>query len=235
MEVREIVNGLTQLAKLEAARASKTGAKHAGDNLTATYVREAAAIAIDLHSPDSVKAFLLALGIFMDDSTTLRSFPVTSTLVTQVENDSQRLNRISVIGQPSIRGRADFAKHFFVSAHLAAVMGGPAARSAGLAKEVLDANGGSGFSYADMMANRAGIVFAEKLLADDITLEEIADSYTGDKFMPSIDGLTEGLQAGQLASHLSNPANGLATELQRGEERILALPVYKANVRKVEP
>jgi hypothetical protein len=235
MEVREIVNGLTQLAKLGAARASKAGIKHAGDNLTATYVREAAAIASDLHSPDAAKAFLLALGIFMDDSTMLRDFPATNSTVTQVENDSQRQNRIGVIGQPSIYGRADFAKHFFVSAHLTVVLGGSAARSAGLAKEVLDANGGSGFSFADMMANRAGIVFAEKLLSCEITLEDLADSYTSDKFMPNVDGLTEGLQAAQLASHLSNSEVGLAAELQRSEKRILALPIYQTNVRKVEP
>jgi hypothetical protein len=235
MEVREIVSGLTQLAKLENARASKAGVEHAGENLTAIYVREAAAIADELHSPDAAKAFLLALGIFMDDSTTLRSFPATSSLATQIESDDQRQARIDVIGRPSIYKRGDLVKHFFVSAHLATVMGGAAARSAGLAKEVLDANGGSGFSFADMLANRAGIIFSEKLLSGGITLEQIAASYAGDKFMPDVDGLTEGLQAGQLASFLSNPDTGLAHQLQRCEERILALPVYQSNIRKVAP
>jgi hypothetical protein len=236
MEVREIVNGLTQLAKLESARASKAGTKLAGDNLTATYVREAAAIAEDLHSPDAPKAMLLALGIFFDDSMTLRNFPATSATVTQVESEDQRRKRIEIVGQPSLRGRSDFAKHFFVSAHLAAVMGGAAARSAGLAKEVLDANGGSGFSFADMLANRAGIIFAEKLLAGEITLKEIADSFTGDNYMPEVEGLTEGLQAAGLATRLgSNGVDGLVGELQRSEEKILALPAYHSSRRKVTP
>jgi hypothetical protein len=236
MEVREIVAQLTRLAKLESARASKAGTELAGDHVTATYVREAAAIASELHSPDASKALLLALGIFMDDSTTLRSFPVTSSLVAQVENDDQRRSRIAVIGRPSIYGRDDLAKHFFVSAHLTVTMGGAAARSAGLAKEVLDANGGSGFSFADMMANRAGIVFAEKLLAGEITLDQIATSYTCDRFIPSVDGLTEGLQAAQFASQVSHAEVGLAAELRRVEERILSLPIYQATAnKKVKP
>lgn len=236
MEVREIVNGLTQLAKLETARALKSGTKPDGDNLTTIYVREAAAIAADLHSPDAAKAMLLALGIFFDDSTTLRNFPATSATVTQVECDQQRSQRIGVIGQPSLRGRSDFAKHFFVSAHLTAVMGGTSARSAGLAKEVLDANGGSGFSFADMLANRAGIIFAEKLLDSEITLEDVADSFTGDKYMPEVEELTEGLQTAELASRLGNSGmGGFAAELQQSEERILALPAYQSGRRKVTP
>jgi hypothetical protein len=236
MEVREIVSGLTQLAKLEAARASKSGAAHAGDNLTATYVREAAAIADELHSPDAPKALLLALGIFFDDSMTLRSFPATSATVTQIESDEQRRQRISVIGQPSLRDRSDFVKHFFVSAHLAAVMGGNSARNAGLAKEMLDANGGTGFSFADMLANRAGIIFAEQLLAGEITLKEIADSFTTDKYMPEVDGLTEGLQAAEFATQFGNSATGgFAAELQQSEKRILSLPAYQSSRRKVAP
>lgn len=229
MDVREIVAQLTQFAKMENARARKAGIELAGDDLTAKYVCEAAAIASELHTPDATKAMLLALGIFMDDSSMLRSFPSTSSLVTQAENDGQRGNRTSLMGKPSMYGRADLAKHFFVSAHLAVVMGGGAARSAGLAKEVLDANGGSGFSHADMTANRAGIVFAEKLLAGKITLDQIKRSYSVAHFMPEITGLTEGLQAGQLASHVGDLENGLAAELRRTEERILSLPVYQAS------
>lgn len=232
MEVREIVSQLTRMAKLEKARAQKQGVELAGDDLTAKYVREAAAIAIDMHSPDSAKALLLALGIFMDDSTTLRSFPATSTLVEQCENDQRRLERIAMMGKPTIYNRADLVKHFFVSAHLAVTMGGPAARSAGLAKEVLDANGGTGFSMADMTANRAGIVFAEKLLAGEISLEQIANSFVGHKYMPEIEGATEGLQAGQLASSFSSGNAGVMNELRGMEERIRALPIYQSAASK---
>jgi len=228
-EVRALLGQLTQFARYEQARADKAGVPIAGDDLTARYVREAAAIAAEIDSPDAAKAMFLALGIFMDDSATLRTFPGTSSLVTQAETDEQRRNRLSVLGRPAMQGRPDIAKHFFVSAHLLVALGGGAARSAGLAKETLDAQGGSGFSFADMAANRAGIIFAEKVLAGQITLDQIANSFTVDKFLPAIDDLAEGLNAKKLRSKLSNDAQGnLSAELQRIEQRILDLPIYQA-------
>jgi hypothetical protein len=227
MQVREVLGQLTQFAKLEKARAQSKGIQIDGDDLTAAYVREAAAIANDYHSAEATRAMLLALGIFFDDSATLRSFPATSSLPPQVETDEQRQTRISVIGRPSMYGRQDLAKHFFVSAHLTVTMGGSAARGMGLVKELFDSNGGSGFSLADMAANRAGIIFAEKLLTEDITLEQVADSFTVGGFMPEVDGLVEGLQAPAVSAQFADPRSNLAAELKRCEERILALPIYR--------
>jgi hypothetical protein len=236
LEVREILRQLTQFAKLEQARAIKmgeAGQKLSGDDLTARYVREAAAVAADLSSPDAAKAFLLALGIFIDDSNTLRSFPATSALVTQMETDEQRRNRLTMLGEPTLRSRRDLAKHFFVSSHLLVVMGGNAARTVGLLKETLDANGGTGFSFADMAANRSGIVFGEKVLSGGITLEQIARSFTVDKFMPDVTDLAEGLQPAQLRSRFgASGETNLTAELERIEQRILDLPVYHEQARR---
>ncbi len=175
---------------------------------------------------------LLAIGLFFDDSNTLRSFPATSALATQVESEEQRRNRLGSLGDPTLRGREDLAKHFFVSAHLSVAMGGGGARSAGLLKETLDSHGGSGFSFADMAANRAGIIFAEKLLAGQFTLEQISRSFTVDKFMPEIGDLTEGLTAVSLKSHLAeNAGSDLDGELRKIEQRILELPVYREVVQ----
>jgi hypothetical protein len=230
--VREILSQLARMAYLEQARAAKgrdAGQEAiSGDELTARYVREAAAIANELHTPDAPKAMMLALGLFFDDSNTLRSFPATSSLATQVESEEQRRNRLGSLGDPTLRGREDLAKHFFVSAHLSVAMGGGGARSAGLLKETLDSHGGSGFSFADMAANRAGIIFAEKLIAGQFTLEQISRSFTVDKFMPEIGDLTEGLTAVSLKSHLAeNAGSDLDGELRRIERRILELPVYQ--------
>ena len=228
-EVRVLLGQLTRFARFEQARAAKAGVPIAGDDLTTRYVREAAAICAELDSPDAAKAMILALGIFMDDSATLRMFPGTSGLVNQVETDEQRRSRVSVMGRPAMQGRQDIAKHFFVSAHLLVTMGGSAARSVGLAKETLDAQGGSGFSFADMAANRAGIIFAEKVLASEITLEEIASLFTVDKFLPVIDDLAEGLNATKLRKKLGTDAeSNLSAELLRIEQRILDLPIYQA-------
>jgi hypothetical protein len=231
VEVREILAQLTRFAELEqsrAAQAKEAGQEISGDELMARYVREAAAIAADFRTDDSRKAFLLALGVFIDDSDALRSFPATSDLVNQIEPRPQRDKRVSVLGAPTMRERRDWAKHFFVSAHLAATIGSDAAKSAGLVKETLDAQGNSGFSYTDMAANRAGIIFAMKLLDGNFTLDQLARSFTVDKFMPAINDLDEGLTAVEMSTRITGPgAANLSTELDQIEQRILSLPVYQ--------
>ncbi len=63
--------------------------------------------------------------------------------------------------QLTLAGRDDFPLHFLVSAALAAESSGPLSRAIGLHKEVLDSRQGSGFSFNDMAANRAGTRFGE--------------------------------------------------------------------------
>ena len=129
-EIREVLRALTQLAKLEKARAEQSaqsprgGKQLSGDDLTAIYVREAAAVVREFQSADAVEAMLLALGIFMDTDDALRSFPLTQAMVAQVESANAQDERLPLLGGPQMRGREDLAKHFFVSAHLAVAMGG---------------------------------------------------------------------------------------------------------------
>ena len=70
--------------------------------------------------------------------------------------------------------------------------GGQIASASGLAKELSDSNGGSGFSFADMTANRAGILFAGGLLNKRFTLLSVADDFTVPSYMPAVEGLPEG-------------------------------------------
>jgi hypothetical protein len=61
----------------------------------------------------------------------------------------------------TLAGRDDFPKHFLISAVLAAEAGTPLADAVGLQKEVEDSRGGSGFSFNDIGADRAGTRFGE--------------------------------------------------------------------------
>ncbi len=56
----------------------------------------------------------------------------------------------------SLAGRGDFALHYIISAAIAASAGGPLADVVGLWKEISDSRGGSGFSFNDLAADRAG-------------------------------------------------------------------------------
>lgn len=64
-------------------------------------------------------------------------------------------------------GRDDFAKHFLVSATLAAYAGTVVADAVGLHKEVEDSRIGSGFSFNDIAADRAGTRFGEAASASE--------------------------------------------------------------------
>lgn len=61
----------------------------------------------------------------------------------------------------TLSGRTDFPQHFLISAALAATAGSPLADAVGLYKEVDDARRGSGFSFNDIAADRAGTRFGE--------------------------------------------------------------------------
>ncbi len=55
-----------------------------------------------------------------------------------------------------LAGREDFAQHFALSAFLAATGGSDVSDLVGLYKELKDSRGGSGFSFTDLAADRAG-------------------------------------------------------------------------------
>lgn len=64
----------------------------------------------------------------------------------------------------SLANRSDTPLHFMVSAALAASAGSPLADAVGLYKELADARGGSGFSFHDLAADRAGTRFGDLLV-----------------------------------------------------------------------
>jgi hypothetical protein len=67
----------------------------------------------------------------------------------------------------TVRGRHDLAQHFTVSAALAATAGSPVSDAIGLYKEIEDSRGGSGFSFPDLMADRAGTAFGARAVASE--------------------------------------------------------------------
>jgi hypothetical protein len=199
-----------------------------GDDLTTYYVRRAAGAADKLPDDVAPRAFLVALGIGLDRSGLLAKLPGSSSLAQAIEPVSERMIRLKTIGEPAMRGRQDAVEHFFVSAYLVATMGGDAARTAGMAKELVDAHGGSGFSFADIGADRAGVRFAEGVLSNRLKLSTIAQGYSVTAFMPAIDDLPEGLTAVEVAKQFGTQKDArFAKQLQTIDQRIQLLPPYR--------
>ena len=103
----------------------------------------------------------------------------------------------------TLLGREDLAKHFLLSAALTLSGGGDLANVMGVYKEYGDSKGGSGFSFADLAADRAGMKFAEIAIGSDFQAKAIQQRMSRIEsetdFMPSVDRLPEGIQSyGQL-------------------------------------
>lgn len=93
-----------------------------------------------------------------------------------------------------LSGRSDFSKHYLVSAMLAAYAGTPLADAVGLYKEIEDAHSGSGFSFNDIAADRAGRRMGELGVSDEKRARAIQELLSGameSDFMPATADLPE--------------------------------------------
>jgi hypothetical protein len=199
-----------------------------GDALTEYYVRQAGRTADGLTDSVAASAFLVALGVGLDDSDILSKIPGAGGLFRSIEPPDERTIRLSVIGEPTMRGRRDLAQHFFVSCYLVATVGAGAANAAGIAKELLDANTGSGFSFADLAADRAGVRFAEGVLAGRFPLHLVGQAFSVPAFMPDIKDLPEGLSSADFAAQYGSANDPrFRKRLNEIDQRIMQLPPHR--------
>jgi len=100
------------------------------------------------------RAAILALGLSLGDERLARFVGLNS--------NSQLLLAGALLRQgTTLRGRDDWSRHFCLSAALAVLEHPLVSDAGGLMKEQLDAlTGGSGFSFGDLAADRAGVRFA---------------------------------------------------------------------------
>jgi len=170
------------------------------------------------------RAAILALGLLLGHRR-LEGF------VGNVLEDEDR-GRIAVLGRPTLRGRADWSRHFLVSAALTVLSAEAPSDAVGLLKEELDAVQGSGFSFADLLADRAGTTFAAVATRDEasaVTMQErLARGFQLDDFFPEAADLPENLPEAELQSLYGGVGGagyqGVVDEIER---RVAARPAYR--------
>jgi hypothetical protein len=210
--------------------------RRTGDELTVFYVRAAARAARTLPPDQAGPAFLLALGVSLDSTDLIRKNPVTGPLWKQVETDAERAARLAVLGEPAMHGRHDLCLHFAVSCALTATGGARAAEAAGILKEILDSNGGSGFSFADLAADLSGVAFAEMVLKQPDQLVRMGKEFSIEDFAVGPRGLVEGLTRAQFEKRygsVSDPRFRDALEALKG--RVRALPGHQPSQERPAP
>ena len=131
----------------------------------------------------------------------------------------------------TLNQRNDLSKHYLVSATLAAYAGTPLADAIGLYKELEDSRGGSGFSFIDMTANRAGTLMGELAVQNPSQAGKIqAFMSTAQErdIIPKTADLPEYL-AEQEFNRLYGGLEGAAYQkmMQKIEHRIAQLPINK--------
>lgn len=132
----------------------------------------------------------------------------------------------------TLGGRSDFSQHFTISAALASTAGSPLSDVIGLYKEIKDSHGGSGFSFNDIAADRAGTRFGELATASESGAQKVQRQLTvglrESDIMPEVKDLPEYMQESEFKRRygsIGSPAYiKMTNEIER---RITALPLYR--------
>jgi hypothetical protein len=205
---RLIVAAIVEAGEQQLAKASGgVEAPLIGDKLTEFYFRRAASCAAQLPREHAVPAYLLALAIGLDSSDLIRNSEWTRQFWEMVESDAERRHRIDVLGLPTMQNRPDLLQHFMASCAICVLAGPQISEAAGLLKEINDANRDSGFSFADLAADLAGISFATHLQAEPTQLLHLAESFTVADYTLPVAGLREGLSREQLQADFGSPSD----------------------------
>lgn len=130
----------------------------------------------------------------------------------------------------TLSGREDFAQHFLISAVLALEGGGPLADAIGVYKETVDLRHGSGFSFNDIAADRAGARLGLLARRDPRGLQQrLAVGPPASDFMPDVADLPEFLGAREfIAAYGGVDAPPYRRMLADIDRRLDALPLLRA-------
>lgn len=132
----------------------------------------------------------------------------------------------------TLNGREDFPQHFTISATLAANAGRPLSDAVGLYKEVDDARGGSGFSFNDIAADRAGTRFGELAVSNKEAAARLQQRLSAGvrerDLMPETDDLPEFMPEAEFKRRFGGIGAPAYKQMMANiERRIAALQLYR--------
>jgi hypothetical protein len=184
-----------QLRRLaDAAPALPTGDERFG-RLWQTAFAPAGTTSTPIDSVEQNRAAILAMGISIGHERLAR-------LAGLGRHDDLVKAAIALRAGTTLRGREDWARHYCLSAALTVLESPFLSDTGGLIKEQLDAlTHGSGFSFGDLAADRAGVRFAEVSTASAAEAaamqSRLVNGYLTDDFFPPAADLPENLTTEQ--------------------------------------
>ena len=128
--------------------------------------------------------------------------------------------------------RIDLAQHFIGSAALTASVNNQVAQAMGVEKELSDAQGGSGFSFIDLAADKAGTRFGEIATSSPENARRIQKAMSNIKdysdFMPDPRDLPEHMNEAEFKQrYQSTKSPAYQAVLNLIDARIAATPIYQ--------
>jgi hypothetical protein len=127
--------------------------------------------------------------------------------------------------------RIDLAQHFIGSAALTASVSKQAAQIAGVEKELSDAQGGSGFSFIDLAADKAGTRFGELATSSPENARKMQKAMSEIKdysdFMPDPRDLPEHMNEADFKQRFGSVNSPVYQKISKEiDERISATRIY---------
>jgi hypothetical protein len=141
------------------------------------------------------RAAILALGIAIGHYRVAR--------LVGLDEDSELVRQAGAIGQgTTLDGREDWPRHYALSAALAVIEHPLISDAGGLMKEQMDALGrGTGFSFGDLAADRAGVRFAAASTRSEAAARamqaRLQNGYSPGEFFPIVMDFPENLTVEQ--------------------------------------
>lgn len=186
---RAVIGAVRERAKANAAAGARA---LRGDKLTAEYVKVAAESAVSASSSESVSGFLVGLGVALDDTGALHDDAITSNLVRGLETDAERTERLAVLGNPTLAGRRDLCRRFFLGGVASALVAN-GAEGVAVGRSVLELHGPANLSVPALASELAGGTFGQAVFADPDLLHRVARSFAAADYLPPTKGLRDGL------------------------------------------
>lgn len=166
------------------------------------------------------RVLLLVLGTVLNRTSILRV----------IGGDAEGLGRRHHYVKWTLHQRNDLALHFGVSAAIAATGADVLADALGVFKELDDSRGGTGFSFIDILADRAGVNFARAATGTSARRVQqfmASGSLSESDFMPSVADLPEGLMELEFKQRYRDLDDVLYAKVKNDvEARIAALNLY---------
>jgi len=131
----------------------------------------------------------------------------------------------------TLKNRHDLAQHYLISSAINAVSGTAWSKAIGLEKELKDSDGGSGFSFVDLMADIAGNKLAQASLTESSAVElqsKMARLSGEESIMGEIGGLAEGLTSAEFRLEYGNTnSDEYITVVREIERRLFQCDAYR--------